>query len=259
MVATGSVMVPCPWFPEIAAWSQAHPEGDLGLHLTLTSEWQQYRWRPVAPPDQVKGLLDPDGFMWRSVAEVKAHASAREVETEIRAQVRRARHFGLKPTHVDSHMGTLFSDPGLFEVYVRVSRELGLLPMLMEPTPDILAQAKELGLDYPPLVERLRGQGYLFLTRLITGATVQGYEARKRQYHGMIRALTPGVTEIILHLAGDDEEIRHVTGNWQYRYDEFRIFTDADTRALLTEQRVRLIGYRPLARLWEKATGTAAG
>src|SRR5687768_7497171 len=127
VVSSASVMVPCPWFPEIAAWSREHPEADLGLHLTLTSEWRQYRWRPVSPPDQVRGLIDPEGFMWRSVADVKKHASAREVETEIRAQIERALKFGMKPTHVDSHMGTLFADSAFFEAYVRVARDVKII------------------------------------------------------------------------------------------------------------------------------------
>jgi predicted glycoside hydrolase/deacetylase ChbG (UPF0249 family) len=252
LVTTASVMVPCPWFPEIAAWSAEHPEWDLGLHLTLTSEWRYYRWRPVTPVDKVPTLVDRDGFLWRSVEDVKKHAAPEHVEMEIRAQIARARQFGMKPTHVDSHMGTLFADARFFEAYTRVAKETGLLPMLMEPSPEINLQAKALGLDYPPLAEKLRGQGFLLLDRLITGATANGYEARKKQYHDMIRSLKPGVTEIILHLAGDDEEIRAVTGNWAYRWHEYRIFTDADTKALIREQKIRLIGYRQLAALWNK-------
>lgn len=252
LVTCGSVMVPCPWFPEIAAWSVEHPEWDLGFHLTLTSEWRHYRWRPVALPEQVPSLLDPDGFLWRSVEDVCKHASPAHVETEIRAQIARGRKFGMKPTHVDSHMGTLFSDPRFFEVYTRVGKETGLLPMLMEPGPEINAEAKELGLDYPPLAEKLRAQGFVLLDRLITGAKTSGYAERKAEFHEMIRALRPGVTEIILHLAGDDEEIRHVTGNWANRWHETRIFTDADTKALIREQKIKLIGYRQLAALWAR-------
>lgn len=250
MVTCGSVMVPCPWFPEIVTWYKEHPEWDLGLHLTLTSEWRHYRWRPVSPPDRVKGLIDPEGFMWRSVEDVVKHATPKEVEIEIRAQIERARQFGMKPTHVDSHMGTLFSHPGFFEAYTRVARETGLLPMLMEASPEIIQEAKEMGLDYAPLAARIKKEGFVLLDRLITGAKSPGYEARKKELHAMIRALKPGVTEIIVHLASDDEEIRHVTGNWENRANETRIFTDADTKALLREEKIRLVGYRQLAALW---------
>src|SRR5262249_28532496 len=91
------------------------------------------------------------------------------------------RHFGMMPTHVDSHMGTLFSEPRYFEGYTRVAKELGIVPMLMGPSPETNAQAKALGLDYPPLAERLRSQGYLLLDRLITGANPSGSAERKKK------------------------------------------------------------------------------
>ncbi len=253
VVTCGSVMVPCPWFPEIADWSRKNPEADLGVHLALTSEWSLYRWRPVSPVDRVPGLCDEEGFLWHTVEQVKRHARPEEVEMEIRAQVRRAREFGLQPTHMDSHMGTLFSDPRFFEVYTRVARELKLLPMLMEPSTEINLEASRVGVNYPQLVEKLRHQNFLLLDRLNTGSTLGGYEARKEQYHQWIGDLKPGVTEIILHLSGDDDEIRNITGSWANRWAEFRIFTEPDTRALIREQGIHLIGYRPLAKLWSAA------
>jgi len=252
VASSASVMVPCPWFPEIAAWSREHPEADLGLHLTLTSEWRLYRWRPVTPVDQVKGLVDGEGFLWRSVEDVKKHATAKEVETEIRAQIRRARQFGMKPTHVDSHMGTLFSRADFFEAYVRVAKDEGILPMLMEATPEILAEAKELGLDYAGLAKRLRAEGFVLLDRLSTGLKGGTLEERSRAFREFVKGLGPGVTELIVHLAGDDEEIRHVTGNWAARYHELRLVTDPETRAFLKAEGVKLVGYRELAALWAK-------
>jgi chitin disaccharide deacetylase len=250
VASSASVMVPCPWFPEVAAWSKEHPEADLGLHLTLTSEWRHYRWRPVTPIDKVPGLVDDEGFMWRSVEQVKAHAKAEEVEREIRAQIERARQFGMKPTHVDSHMGTLFADQGYFEAYVRVAKETGIMPMLPGPTAETLAEAKELGIDYPPLVRKLQSQGFLFLDRLTTGLTGDTYEARQAAFAEFVKGLKPGVTELIVHLAGDDEEIRHVTGNWRNRFNEFRLCTDSATRTLLQREGIRLLSYRELGKLW---------
>ncbi len=253
VASSGSIMVPCPWFPEIAAWSREHPTACLGLHLTLTSEWKYYRWRPVAPITEVPTLLDSEGFMPRSVEEVKAKAKPEHVEAEIRAQIRRALEFGLKPTHVDSHMGTLFADPRFFDAYVRVARETRLLPMLPGPTPDIVLYARSMGLDYLPKVRGLESQGYVFLDRLSTGLSGETLPARKAALAAFLDSLTPGVTKLIVHLAGEDEEIQNISYSWKVRGIEGRMMVDPEVRALLKEKKVELTTYREVGRLWQPA------
>ncbi len=251
-VSCGSAMAPCPWFPALCSWAKEHPEVDMGLHLTLTSEWRHYRWRPLSPPDKVKGLLDGDGFMWRSVEDVVKHATPDEVALEIAAQIERARHFGLKLTHIDSHMGTLFSHAGFFEAYLKAAKQFDLMPMLPAPTFEIVLQARAMGLDYVPLVDKLKGQGYVFLDRLVLSLTGDTYEDRRKSWDAFLAGLKPGVTELICHLAGNEDEIRNITGNWEKRYWEFRLFTDPAVKRGLEEAGIKLIGYRQLSTLWGK-------
>ena len=126
-VATSwSVMMPCPWVPEIAKYLKAHPEVDSGLHLTLTSEWSLYRWPPLSGKARAPGLVDGEGCLWRGVREVASHATPDEIEMEIRAQVERAEVIGMPITHLDSHMGTLFARPDYFERYAKVGIEKGI-------------------------------------------------------------------------------------------------------------------------------------
>ena len=250
VVSSASVMVPCPWFPEMAEWARAHPQADLGLHLTLTSEWRLYRWRPVAPITQVKGLLDSEGFMWHEVEDVVKHASPEEVEIEIRAQIERARQLGMQPTHVDSHMGTLFAHPRFLQVYLDVARDVNIMPMVPGPTPEMIARAQTSGLNLPELVKDLDRRGYVILDLLNTSVTGNDYPTRKEAFHTFVRGLKPGVTELIVHLSGDEDEVRHITGSWQTRHNELRITTDADTKALIEAEKVKLVGYRDLAKLW---------
>src|SRR5690606_13902938 len=121
-VATSlSVMMPTPWVPQIVRWIRTQPRHDAGLHLTLTAEWSDYRWSPVAGR-QLAGLIDAEGALWPTAAEVVRHASPEEVATEIRAQLDRARAMGFEPTHLDSHMGTLFASNEFLEKYL----ELGI-------------------------------------------------------------------------------------------------------------------------------------
>src|SRR5215213_2425231 len=122
LVNSGSIMVPCPWLSEIAAFARANPQADLGLHLTLTSEWTSFRWGPVSSRDRVSSLLDKDGYLRLTESEAAAQADPKEVEMEITAQIERARALGIQPTHLDSHMGTLYQNKELFEIFLRVAR-----------------------------------------------------------------------------------------------------------------------------------------
>src|SRR5918992_5811964 len=121
-ISSASVMVPTPWMTEVAAYARAHPNADLGLHLTLTSEWETYRWGSVESKDKVPSLLDSVGTFPSEERRVAATAKPLEVEREIRAQIERALALGIRPTHVDSHMGALFTTPELFATYVKVAR-----------------------------------------------------------------------------------------------------------------------------------------
>jgi len=255
MVTSGSIMVPCPWFPEIAAYCREHPEADLGLHLTLTSEWKYYRWGPVASKDRVPSLLDEDGFLWRSEQQVRQHAKPEEVEIELRAQIERAIKFGVKPTHLDTHMGTVFVHPQFFQIYCRLGKEYKIPPMLPDISPEMMDELKERGMNLPEnmveiMVAALKNSGLLFIDKIITdGGAGRTLDEKKASYHAALRDLEPGVTQIILHLAMDDDEIRNITSNYMSRYNDYRIIIDPETRQLTDKLQIKLIGWRDIANL----------
>jgi len=257
-VTSGSIMVPCPWFPEIAAYAMAHPELDLGLHLTLTSEWRYFRWRPVAPIDKVRGLLDDEGYMWRSERMTAMKATPQEVETELRAQIDRALAFGLKPTHLDTHMGTLYARKDFFEVYVKLGREYGIPIMAMRPTPEAVELAKK---DGSPITAEMLAQveasGLPVLDYLVTGVSGKTFAERKKAYHDLLRNLKPGVTMLIVHLGLDNDELKGITNSWQQRHADFLSFTDPETEALIKELGIKLTTWREIGKLgeWNKKNG----
>ena len=246
IVTCGSIMVPCPWFLEIAEYCRKHPEADLGIHVTLTSEWKHYRWRPVSSIDKVPGLVDEEGYLWHSVEDVVRHATPEEVETEIRAQVQRAIDFGIKPTHIDTHMGTVYASPEFFKAYCKIAREFGIPPMIISPESEIVQQRMKSDPAMASLFEMLRTLASRFpmLDDLATGVSSTELEQRREEYKEVIRNLKPGVTQIIVHLGLDHPGMHAVTSSWLARYNDFLIFTDPEMKKFIEEQGVKLIGWR---------------
>jgi chitin disaccharide deacetylase len=253
MVTSGSIMVPCPWFPEIAAYAREHPELDLGLHLTLTSEWKYLRWRPVAPPDKVKGLIDPEGYMWRSERDTAKNATPQEIETEIRAQIDRARAFGIKPTHLDTHMGTLYTRKDFFDVYTKLGKEYGIPVMVMRATPEAIAHGKQIGTPIGEAeLKQVEADGFVLLDYLNTGVQGKTFAERKESYKKFLREMKPGVTMLIVHLGMNDPELKATTGSWEQRHADFQSFTDPEIEALIKELGIKLTTWRELGKLaWQ--------
>ena len=242
LVNSGSIMIPCPWLPEIAAYARAHPEVDLGLHLTLTSEWRFYRWGPVLPKDRVSSLLDNTGYLYPTESEAATHAKTMEVETEIRAQIDRARAMGIKPTHLDSHMGTLYQNKTLLETLLRVGRD-NQLPVLLP---------RELFALRGDLLSALN-QSDIAIDRMITIGPNIPADGWSKFYSDAIKTLQPGVTELIIHIAYDDEEMRGATvdhPDWgaAWRQRDFQFFTSDTFRRLLQENQIKLVSWREIGR-----------
>ncbi len=93
-----SVMMPCPRVPAFVQFLKAHPEIDAGLHLTLTSEWDDYKWAPFSGRKNTPGLVDTAGYFWSNVGAVVKHATVDEIEMEMTARLEKARSMGIEPT-----------------------------------------------------------------------------------------------------------------------------------------------------------------
>lgn len=144
VIQSAAVMIPCPNAEEFIKWAIANPKMDVGLHLTLTSEWKKHRWGPITDHVEVPGLLDEDSKMWHSVLQVVQHASAAEVEKEIRAQIEQSLAWGHRPDHIDTHMGTLFADPSYVQAYMKVAMEYGIPANIIDlSNPAVLAEFRK--------------------------------------------------------------------------------------------------------------------
>ena len=239
-ISSASVMIPTPWIAEVAAYARTHPNADLGLHLTLNAEWETYKWGSVESKDKVPSLLDSAGVFPNETAPVAARAKADEVERELRAQVDRALALGIRPTHLDSHMGALFTTPELIGTYIKVARayRLPFLALRGDPrSPTPFLTDKDVVLD----------------AVVIAGPEVPR-EQWKDFYLKAIAGLKPGLTEMIVHLGYDDAELRAVTVNHEpygsaWRQRDYDVVMSPEFKKALQDNKVILVTWKDLLRI----------
>ena len=241
----GSVMVPCPAFPEMAAVARSRRDLDLGVHLTLNAEYETFRWGPLR--DDVPGLVSPDGGMWRTLEETVASASPEEVDRELRAQVDRALESGIDVTHLDAHMGTALH-PKFVEVYAGLALHYQLPAFI--PRIDIAwLESRGLGERYEPfarLIDRMERQGFPIFDQFdadsLSFAPGEGAQHNARR----VDSLRPGLSFLILHAARGAPELESISPRWRQRDEEHRIYSDGTMERTLDRAGVRRIGMRPL-------------
>jgi predicted glycoside hydrolase/deacetylase ChbG (UPF0249 family) len=255
IVTSATVMVASPWFPEIAAFARANPAYDFGVHITLNSEWEGFRYGPVLGRTAVPSLVDSSGYLWPSIAEVHAHATPADAEAEARAQIQRAIAAGIDVSHLDMHMHVLGLDPRFFDAYLNLAKEFDLPVRFIPPSEELRR----------PQATRLRAAGIIFQDYVIVGADQEPGEQLDAYWRRKLRQLTPGVvTELYIHVATDDPELRAMTGDqlfrtgWRDRVAEERIFTaDAELRKILDADGVKLIHWKDLRDLQRKERAQA--
>jgi len=256
-VATStSVMMPCPWVPQFVTYLKEHPEVDAGIHLTLNAEWKDYRWGPVAGKPAVPGLVDEQGCLWHSVRDVVNHASPDEVEAEVRAQVDKAMALGIRPTHLDSHMGTCLLHQPYVERYIKVGIEKRI-PILIfgGHMQHIGAEVAEFKPLVHMLAEGVWQAGLPVIDDLVTQPTRgETYAQRKAELLQLLSDMKPGITQIIVHCTAPTEVFQHISGSGAAREAELRLMTDPEVRAFIKDKGIVLTTWRELKQRRDAAT-----
>ena len=243
LVTCGSVMVPGPWFREVAAAAVADPSLDLGVHLTLTSEWTACRGAPLSTVSRASGLIDGDGYFWRDVASLRRHLVPEAAEAEMRAQIERALAAGLAPTHLDAHMAAAML-PELLDTHVRLGREYGLFPVLPRSirwAPDPVAySAAVAALDRKgaPVIDHCRG------------TLPFGRDALEDGWRRLISELPPGITHLALHCTAPGEFAAMAPAHADWRFDEYDLFSREVVKGLCEAHCVGVTSTRVLQQAW---------
>jgi predicted glycoside hydrolase/deacetylase ChbG (UPF0249 family) len=241
VVSSGSIMVPCAWLSEIAAYAKSHPNACLGLHLTLNAEWKVYKWGPVTPHDQVPSLLDGNGYLNESVEAFLKTAKAGEVERELRNQIERAKHFGIDPTHFDAHMGAAFSTEKFLETLIKLGHEYKV-PVLISKD-----FSRVLNIDYTKFVT----DKDVIVDRVIIASGRDYASGMENFYTQQIKSLQPGLNVLLLHAAYDNDEMKAITVDHEdygaaWRQQDFNFFTSEKCKRLLADEKIKVVTWREI-------------
>jgi len=250
IITCGAVMVPCPWFSEVVAMVADNPDVDLGVHLTLTSEWRHYRWAPISTTRRSSGLIDADGYFWHRLPMLAAHLVPEAAEAEMRAQIERALSAGIDITHLDSHMGVTLL-PQLIDIYIRLGREYRIPVLLPKHLSEYTSVLEFDNISLNEVTEglaRLEADGWPLVDHFRMTPGVPARES-DRAYRELIAGLPPGLTLVAVHpnISGDIEAI--IPPRAHFRTEEYRLLRDTKFKEFIAGQNIQSLGIRPIREL----------
>ncbi|MCV9930416.1 polysaccharide deacetylase family protein [Flavobacterium sp. LS1R49] len=242
MINSYSIMVPCPWFYEMASFAIDNPQFDNGIHLTLTCEWENYKFGSVSPITEVPSLVDKNGYFHKNRTEFINHANAAQVEKELRAQIEKGLHFGLKPTHLDSHMCSVGVSPEFLEIYKRLGKEYNLPVFINKQFVESISLSSE----------QYNYKNTLLADNLHIGDFSDFEKGElKKSYEKALDSIKPGFNVFLLHPAFNDNEMQGITKNHpnfgsEWRQIDFDYFTSNECKQKLKENNIQLITWREI-------------
>lgn len=245
-ISSASVMVPCPWFAEVAEYCRREPSLDIGVHLTITSEWSHYKWRPLSDVNCDTGLVDKIGHFLPALDSV--YASPSHIEVELDAQVKTAMEAGINITHLDSHMFSLFRTD-YANIYAETAKKYRL-PFLVPRC------------SFPPVcasqaIGEIVLNSDLVVDRLFQASPDVPADSWEDYYLGALSAIESGLNQLTVHLGWDDGELRAITKDHRawgaaWRQRDYDVVMSSKFRSALRENQITVVDWRTVASILQK-------
>lgn len=245
-VSSYSIMAPCPRFEQIAVFAKENSAYDYGIHLTLTCEWQSYRFGPVLSVKEVPSLVDADGFFFKSRNELLQFAKPEEIEAELTAQIEKCLRFGLSPTHLDSHMYSLGISDDTLRIYQYLGDKYRLPIMLNKQLINEISGNSDFFIDPSKHIE---------VDKVILG----NYEIFKNGglesfYENSLHDLNTGLNLLLIHPAYHTSEMKTITVNHpnfgaEWRQIDFDFFSSKKCQNLLKKNNIQMISWKQIKAL----------
>ena len=265
-INSGSAMIPSPWIKEVAAFHKKNPNYDIGLHLTLTAEWKNYKWDGVSSSNEITSLLNRDFEFYDNTSDVNKNADPEEVRKELQAQIDFSRQIGLNPTHIDTHMGALAVNKKLWRVYIEVGHKNKLVSMVTKtralnlfddefPMPDYIVPVNDIYMLYPgadrTFLEESFGED---LASSVIVEDIYKYDDWYELYSNKIKSLKPGLNVFLLHLGYNNEELKAVTIDHPeygslWRQLDYDVFNSKEIKQLLKKEDIKLVTWGEIQKI----------
>jgi chitin disaccharide deacetylase len=246
-ITAGSIMVPCPWADDIIAYVKDHPGLDVGIHLTMTAEWNHYKWDGITSSDQIASLLDKNGYFYASNEELGKTVKGEEAERELKAQIDKVIASGIRPTHIDTHMGSVLANPELVKIYLSLSDAYNL---------PILFPRAYLSMFQPDMAKAL-GKKIFLLDNLFMLDPGMIKDNWVDAYKKGLSEMKPGLNEMIVHLSYDTDEMRAISAGHDdygslWRQKDLDMVLSKEFQDLIRENDIILIGWHQIRDLMQK-------
>ncbi len=265
-INSGSAMIPSPWIKEVAAFHKKNPIYDIGLHLTLTAEWKNYKWDGVSSSNEITSLLNTDFEFYDNTSDVNKNADPEEVRKELQAQIDFSRQIGLNPTHIDTHMGALAVNKKLWRVYIEVGHKNKLVSMVTKtralnlfddefPMPHYIVPVNDIYMLYPgadrTFLEESFGED---LASSVIVEDIYKFDDWYELYSNKIKSLKPGLNVFLLHLGYNNEELKAVTIDHPeygslWRQLDYDVFNSKEIKQLLKKEDIKLVTWGEIQKI----------
>lgn len=248
LVTSTSVMIPCPWSPDIIEFSKRNTQYSFGVQLTLTSEYKnKYTWKAINSEEKTPGLYNEKGMMQSDMLSLSKNATLSEIETELRSQIKRAYSLGLNPCFLNSHMFILLYNEDYFNIYVKLAEEFNL-PIRFVGLPDFQ------GNDTDKWKKTLELKGILHPDYTIWNEldSIKNPNDFPAVMENVLKNLKPGVTELYIHPSIYSPEIRNLTTNYLRRVIEMDWTESPELQSLINNLNIKIISYKDLFNLQQK-------
>jgi len=238
-VNSASIMMTCEKISEVSEFSKKNPDFDFGIHLTTTSEWKYYKWDGVLESIKIPSLINKNGNLHENIKLVTLKADPKELKKELQAQIDLAKSMEINISHIDSHEGALFFNTEFFKVYLELAKENRLAVFV----PSLVTAQFDKNYKQP---DNLVVIDNLYMAE--NGMNINDFE---NFYIDILNDLKPGLSQILVHLGYDNEEMKKITIDHpnfgsKWRSVDLNVVSSDKFKNTLIKNNIKLVNWKEI-------------